>query len=63
MEALSREMELAGKPMEAIGEQMEAQGRLIEEASARVEGELRKIIDEAVERKLATPLPAGAATG
>jgi hypothetical protein len=63
MEALSREMELAGKPMEAIGEQMEAQGRLIEKASARVEGELRKIIDEAVERKLATPLPAGAATG
>lgn len=63
MEALSREMELVGKPMEAIGEQMEAQGRLIEEASARVEGELRKIIDEAVERKLATPLPAGAATG
>jgi beta-lactamase regulating signal transducer with metallopeptidase domain len=63
MEALSREMELAGKPMEAIGEQMEAQGRLIEEASARVEGELRKIIDEAVERKLATPLSAGAASG
>jgi beta-lactamase regulating signal transducer with metallopeptidase domain len=63
MEALSREMKLAGKPMEAIGEQMEAQGRLIEEASARVEGELKKIIDEAVERKLATPLPAGAATG
>ena len=59
MEALSREMELVGKPMEAIGEQLEAQGRLIEEASARVEGELRKIIDEAVARKLATPLPAG----
>ena len=63
MEALSHEMELAGKPMEAISEQMEAQSRLIEEASARVEGELRKIIDEAVQRKLATPLPAGAATG
>ena len=63
MEALSREMELAGKPMEAISEQMEAQGRLIEEASARVEGELRKIIDEAVKRKLATPVAAGAATG
>ena len=63
MEALSREMELAGKPMEAIGKQMEAQGRLIEAASARVEGELKKIIDEAVKRKLATPLPAGAVTG
>ena len=62
LEALSREMELAGKPMEAIGEQMEAQGRLMEQASERVEGELRKLIDEAVERKLATPLPKGAVT-
>jgi hypothetical protein len=62
LEALSREMELAGKPMEVIGEQMEAQGRLIERASARVEGELRQLIDEAMERKLATPLPAGAKT-
>jgi len=62
VEALSREMELAGKPMEAIGEQMEAQGRLIEEASARVEGELRSLIDEAIKRKLATPLPARAST-
>jgi triosephosphate isomerase len=53
-------MELASEPMEAIGEQMEVQGRLVEEASARVEGELRKIIDEALARKLATPLPAGA---
>ena len=57
MEALSREMELAAKPMEAISEQLEAQGRVVEEASARVEQELRKLIDEAVERKLATPLP------
>ena len=29
----------------------------------RILSELRKIIDEAVERKLAAPLPAGAATG
>jgi beta-lactamase regulating signal transducer with metallopeptidase domain/uncharacterized protein YoxC len=56
IEALSREMELASKPMEAIGEQMEAQSRLIEDASARVESELRRLIDEAVARKLATPL-------
>jgi beta-lactamase regulating signal transducer with metallopeptidase domain/uncharacterized protein YoxC len=55
MEALSREMELAGQPMEAIGKQMEAQGRVVEEASARVESELHKLIDEAVARKLATP--------
>jgi beta-lactamase regulating signal transducer with metallopeptidase domain len=58
MEALSREIEIASEPMEAISEQMEAQGRLQEEASARVESELRKLIDEAVARKLATPLPA-----
>jgi len=56
IEALSREMELASEPMEAISQQMEAQGRLVEEASARVESELRKIIDEAVARKLATPV-------
>jgi beta-lactamase regulating signal transducer with metallopeptidase domain len=62
LEALSREIELAAEPMEAIGEQVEAQGRLIEEASARVEGELRQLIDEAMERKLATPMPAGVAT-
>jgi beta-lactamase regulating signal transducer with metallopeptidase domain len=62
MEALSREMELAAKPMEAIGEQMEAQSRVVEEASRRVEGELRKLIDEAVARKLAMPLPASAST-
>jgi hypothetical protein len=35
---------------------MEAQSRLIEDASARVERELRKLNDEAVARKLATPL-------
>jgi TPP-dependent pyruvate/acetoin dehydrogenase alpha subunit len=58
MEALSREIELASEPMEAISEQMEVQGRLQEEASGRVESELRKLIDEAVARKLATPLPA-----
>jgi hypothetical protein len=62
MEALSREMELAAQPMEAIGAQMEAQGRLIEAASARLEGEMRKLIDEAVERKLATPVQRGAST-
>jgi beta-lactamase regulating signal transducer with metallopeptidase domain len=61
MEALSRKMELAGEPMEAIGAQMEAQGRVLEDASARVERELRKLIDEAVARKLAMPLPASAA--
>jgi len=55
MEALSREMELASQPMEAIGKQMEAQSSVVEEASARVESELRKLIDEALARKLATP--------
>ncbi len=56
MEALAREMEAASKPMEAIGAQMEAQGRLAEGASARVEAKLKKLIDEAVARKLATPI-------
>jgi Zn-dependent protease with chaperone function/predicted nucleic acid-binding Zn-ribbon protein len=59
MEALAREMEQASKPMEAISKQMEAQSQLIEKASARVEGELQKLIDEAVARKLATPVGAG----
>ncbi len=58
METLAREMELAGQPMEAIGKQMEAQGRVVEEASARVESELHKLIDEAVAHKLATPADA-----
>lgn len=58
MEALSREMELASQPMEAISEQMEIQSREIEAASARVESELQKLIDEAVARKLATPVVA-----
>lgn len=59
MDALAREMELASKPMEALSEQMEAQSRLIEKASARVEGKLQKLIDEAVARKLATPIGSG----
>jgi hypothetical protein len=49
-------MEAARQPMEAIEEQMEVQSRLVEEAAARVESELRKIIDEAVARKLARPV-------
>lgn len=57
MEALTREIELASAPMEAIGKQMEVQGREVEQASARVEQALRKLIDESLARKLATPLP------
>jgi triosephosphate isomerase len=55
METLSREMELASQPMEAIGKKMDAERRVVEEATARVESELHKLIDEAVARKLATP--------
>jgi triosephosphate isomerase len=54
-------MELAAEPMEAISEQMEAQSRVVEEVSATVERELRKLIDEAVARKLEMPAPAGVA--
>jgi beta-lactamase regulating signal transducer with metallopeptidase domain/predicted nucleic acid-binding Zn-ribbon protein len=59
MEALARELEQASKPLEALSKQMEAQGRLLEQASARVEAELKKLIDEAVARKLATPVSSG----
>jgi len=57
IEALTREIEIASAPMEAISKLMDAQGREVEAASARVEQALRKLIDEALERKLATPLP------
>ncbi len=59
MEALAREMELASKPIEGLSEQMEEQGKLMEEASARVEGKLQELIDEAVARKLATAVGSG----
>jgi len=57
MEALGREMEAAGKPMEAIGKEMEAVGEQIERTAAIAEAEIRRIIDDAYARGLATPAP------
>ena len=58
MEALGREMEAAGKPMEAIGKEMEVLGGQIERQAAIAEVEIRRIIDDAYGRGLATPAPA-----
>ena len=57
MEALGREMEAAGKPMEAIGKEMEVIGDQIERTAAIAETEIRRIIDDAYGRGLATPAP------
>ncbi len=57
MEALGREMEAAGKPMEAIGKEMEVVGEQIERTAAIAEAEIRRIIDDAYSRGLATPAP------
>ena len=58
MEALGREMEAASQPMEAIGKDMEVLGKQIEQAAAVADTEIRKVIDEALARGLATPAPA-----
>lgn len=57
MEALGREMEAAGKPMEAISKEMEAIGDQIERTAAIAETEIRRIIDDAYARGLATQAP------
>lgn len=57
MEALGRQMDEAGKPMDALGRQMDALGKeqkkIIEEAERRTQD----IIDAAMARGLAQPLP------
>ena len=57
MEALGREMEATGKPMEAIGKEMEIIGKQIEQKAAIADGEIRQVIDQAVARGLAMPVP------
>ena len=57
MEALGREMEAAGRPMEAIGKEMEAVGAQIERVAAVSDAQVRKLLDEAYARGLATPAP------
>lgn len=57
MEALSREMEAASEPMEGIGEEMEALGGQIEREAKLADSEIRKLIDTAYQRGLASPAP------
>ncbi len=58
MEALGRQMEEAGKPMEALGEQMDALGEQMDKLSEKAEKETLALIDEAVAKGLAKPVPA-----
>ncbi|WP_202842224.1 M56 family metallopeptidase [Luteimonas saliphila] len=57
MQALAREMEAEAEPMEAIGKDMEALGARIEQAAKVADGKIRRIIDDAWARGLATPAP------
>jgi beta-lactamase regulating signal transducer with metallopeptidase domain len=57
MEAIAREMEAASKPMEAIGREMEALGKQLEQQAAVADRQVRKLIDEAVQQRLAQPAP------
>lgn len=57
METLGREMEAAGRPMESIGREMEAVGKRIEREALVADAEIRRILDDAHARGLATPAP------
>jgi beta-lactamase regulating signal transducer with metallopeptidase domain len=57
MQALGREMGAASKPMEAIGKEMEVLGKQIEQKAAIADAETRQVIDQAVARGLAMPVP------
>ena len=57
MEALGRQMEQAGKPIEALGAQMDALGEQMDQLSARAERETLELIDAAVAKGLARPVP------
>jgi beta-lactamase regulating signal transducer with metallopeptidase domain len=58
MEALGREMEAASRPMEGIGKEMEKLGGRIEQQAKLADGQVRRLIDDAFERGLASPAPA-----
>jgi beta-lactamase regulating signal transducer with metallopeptidase domain len=58
MEALGREMEAASRPMEGIGKEMEKLGGQIEQQAKLADGQVRRLIDDAFERGLASPAPA-----
>ena len=57
MEALGREMEAAAKPMEDIGRDMEQVGKRLEREAGIADAEIRRLIDDAYARGLATSAP------
>lgn len=58
MDAVGREMEAAARPMQAIGRDMEALGGQIEREAGIAEKQVHALIDDAMRRSLATPVPA-----
>ncbi|MEP6632895.1 MAG: M56 family metallopeptidase [Luteimonas sp.] len=57
MESLSGEMEALSRPMQAIGQKMEALGKRIEHESKIADGTIHQVIQEALDKGLATPAP------
>lgn len=57
MREVGARMEAASAPMQAIGKDMEALGHRIEQAAHAADGKTRKLIEYAVARGLAQPLP------
>lgn len=57
MEAIGAEMEAAAAPMEAIGKEMEALGKRLERSAKQADERVRRLIDEAYARGLASPAP------
>lgn len=58
MDAVGREMEAAARPMQAIGRDMEALSGQIEREAGIAEKQVHALIDDAMRRGLATPVPA-----
>jgi len=57
MEALGRQMDEAGKPMEALGRQMDALGKQQEKVIHEAERKTHEVLDSAMARGLAKPVP------
>ncbi len=60
MEALGRQMDEAGKPMDALGRQMDALGKEHDKYVNEAERKTRALLDSAMARGLAQPLPLSA---
>ncbi|WP_342315499.1 M56 family metallopeptidase [Lysobacter sp. FW306-1B-D06B] len=60
MEALGRQMDEAGKPMDALGKQMDALGKEQEKYAREAERRTLALLDTAISRGLAQPLPLSA---